>query len=118
MSCSELHHLRQEALLLRSLATEFHIPLTNAVGGYGEVVVRRLRPGADRWTVTDAANTNAKAWIDGDWKPITDLGMDAAHPYSLDEALKTAHQVAEYEGATHEAWVKAAERGPARGGTA
>lgn len=99
----ELHHLRQESLLLRSLATEFHVPLTNTV------VVRRLRLGVDRWSVTDAANTNSQVWIDGEWRLATDLGMDAAHPYSLDEALKTAHQLAEFESATYEAWVKAAK---------
>lgn len=91
----------------KDLATEFRVPLTNEAGGYGEVVVRRLRLGADKWCVTDGANSQSKVWVDGQWTAITDLGLDAAHPYSLDEALTTAHQVAEYEGATYEAWVKA-----------
>ncbi|MEW1565767.1 hypothetical protein AB0454_22610 [Streptomyces sp. NPDC093509] len=103
----ELHHLRQESLLLRSLAQEFRIPLTNSVGGYGEVVVRRWTLAEDRWQVTDGAAKDPKVWIDGEWLPITDVGLEKAHPYTLDEALKTAHQVAEYEGATFEAWVKA-----------
>lgn len=103
----ELHHLRQESLLLRSLAQEFRVPLTNSVGGYGEVVVRRWTLAQDRWQVTDGSLTDPKVWIDGQWLPITSVGLEKAHPYTLDEALKTAHQVAEYEGATFEAWVKA-----------
>lgn len=107
MTNTELHYLRQEALLLRSLTTEFHVPLTNAVGGYGEVVARRMTLDSDKWQVTDGANANRQVWVEGEWKAITSLGMDAAHPYSLDEALKVAHQVAEFEGATFEAWVRA-----------
>lgn len=104
---TELHHLRQEILLLRSLAQEFRVPLANAEGGYGEVVVRRWTLASDRWQVTDGATADPRVWVDGEWKPLTSVGMEAAHPCTLDEALKTAHQVAEYEGATYEAWVKA-----------
>jgi hypothetical protein len=103
---SELHHLRQESLLLRSLAQEFRVPLSNAVGGYGEVVVRRWTLAQDRWQVTDGSVTDPKVWIDGQWLSIASVGLEKAHPYTLDEALKTAHQVAEYEGAAFEAWVK------------
>jgi hypothetical protein len=95
-----------QALLLRSLAQEFRVPLSNAVGGYGEVVVRRWTLAQDRWQVTDGSVTDPKVWIDGQWLSIASVGLEKAHPYTLDEALKTAHQVAEYEGAAFEAWVK------------
>lgn len=113
---NELHHLRQESLLLRSLAQEFRVPLTNTVGGYGEVVVRRWTLGEDRWQVTDGSMTDPKVWADGGWLSIGSVGMEKAHPYTLDEALKTAHQVAEYEGATFEAWVKGTDSAVRGGG--
>ncbi|MFD9443356.1 hypothetical protein [Streptomyces sp. NPDC060001] len=108
---NELHHLRQESLLLRSLAQEFRVPLPNTEGGYGEVVVRRWTLATDQWQVTDGSTADPKAWIDGQWVSFGSVtgGVDRLYPYSLDEALKTAHQVAEYEGAAYEAWVKAAK---------
>ncbi|MFF3256501.1 hypothetical protein ACFYWP_37220 [Actinacidiphila glaucinigra] len=109
MDVSELHRLRQEIQLLRRLGKEFRIPLTNGVGGHGEIVVRRLTLAHDRWQITDGAASNARVWIADDWKPINDVGLEAAHPYSLDEALTVAHQVAEYEGAAYEAEVRASD---------
>lgn len=104
---AETTRLRQDNALLRSLAYEFHVPLSNQEGGYGEVVVRRWTLTDDLWEITDGANTNRQVWIDDAWQPVADVGLTTSHRYALDQALVVARQVAEYEGATYEAWVRA-----------
>jgi hypothetical protein len=110
MSDAELKCLRAELQLLRTFGSEFRIPLTNTVGGYGEIVVRRQSLKLDQWQITDGANSNPKVWVACDWRPIADLSMDAAHPYTLYQALQVAAQLAEYEGAALEALVTALEK--------
>ncbi|MGW0334262.1 hypothetical protein ACWD0J_20740 [Streptomyces sp. NPDC003011] len=109
MSDAELESLRAEVQVLRTFVSEFRIPLANTAGGYGEIVGRRQSLKLDQWQITDGANSNRKVWVAGDWRPIADLSMDAAHPYTLHQALQVAAQVAEYEGATLEALVNALE---------
>lgn len=96
---------------LRALAYELHVPLTNEIGGYGEIVIRRATLADDAWLITDGATTNARIWIDGDWRPYSDYGIRAAHCYTLDQAITEARQVAEYEGAAFEAHVRATAPG-------
>lgn len=103
----ETARLQQEIAQLHSLATELRVPLPNAAGGYGEIVVQRLSLAADLWAVTDGANTKPRVWVDDDWRPLHDLGFTGAFRYTLAEALTVAHQVAEYEGAASEAQAQA-----------
>lgn len=105
---SQLETARRVAAALEqqvALAHEFRVPLTNEVGGYGEVVVEK-DSGLNRWAVTDGALTGKCAWADGYWQHISDIGRKAAYAYALDEALDLAHQVAEFEGAAYEAQVR------------
>jgi hypothetical protein len=106
MSEAELARLRAESQLFRALVSELRVPLTNSVGGYGEIVVRRQSLKLDQWQITDGANSDPKVWVAGKWRPIADRSMDAAHPYTLDQVVQVAAQVGEYESAALEALVR------------
>lgn len=79
-----------------ALAREFRIPLTNTMGGYGEVTVER---GDTGWAVTDGAIGGKQTWVDGSWRYITDVGRTAAFAHTLDQAIALGHEVAAIEGA-------------------
>lgn len=97
----EAARIQQESKLLRTLAYEFRVPLPITVG-YAEVVVRRFTLAHDQWEITDGANHDRKVWVDDGWQLASDVGLAAAHRYTLDEALATAHQVAAREAAAIE----------------
>ncbi|MFE3326828.1 hypothetical protein [Streptomyces sp. NPDC059176] len=86
-----------------ALAREFRIPMTNELGGYGEVVVER---GDTKWAVTDGATTGKQAWVNGAWRYITDVGRVAVFTLSLQEALALGHEVAAIESARTDALVR------------
>lgn len=86
---------------------EHRVPVAPEVGGYGEIVVRRNTLAADRWCITDGANRDRKVWVGGNWQPATSMGLDAAHPYTFDQAMAEARQLAVYETAATEAQVRA-----------
>ncbi|EGX60586.1 MULTISPECIES: hypothetical protein [Streptomyces] len=97
------------------LATEFRIPLPlGSAGGYGEVVVRpdSIR---DRWAVTNGAITGLEAWVAGEgWRRVSDVGPDAVYTLTREKAIILGYQVADLEGALHQAAVAATPRtGPA-----
>ncbi|OEV14070.1 hypothetical protein [Streptomyces nanshensis] len=108
----EVDQARRVAVALEqqlALAREFRVPLPNQVGGYGEITVEK-DPGLRLWAVTDGALSGKRAWVDGDWQRLTDIGRPAAYTHPLDEALELAHQVAEFEGAAYEAQVRVGQR--------
>lgn len=92
-----------------ALAVEFRVPIPQgAVGGYGEVVVRRDQVG-DGWAVTDGAMVGLRAWIEGEgWRPVRDIGRATAYRHTREKALALAHQVAEIEAVCHQALVAVA----------
>lgn len=94
-----------------ALATEFRIPLPlGSAGGYGEVVVRPDSLGG-RWAVTDGATKELQAWVAGQgWRRISDVGPDAAYILTREKAIVLGYQVAELEGALHQAAVAATRR--------
>ncbi|QKV98177.1 hypothetical protein HUT19_41385 (plasmid) [Streptomyces sp. NA02950] len=81
------------------LVREFRIPVKNRLGGYAEVTVERgPGPYDDRWAITDGAFTGKRAWHDGDWHYISDLGAAAAYAHTMDAALTLGEEVAGLEG--------------------
>lgn len=78
-----------------ALVHEFRIPLTNTLGGYGEVCVERR---GDHWAVTDGAYTCRRVWQDDGWTYIGTVGLEAAYVLPLDAALELGHRVARIEG--------------------
>lgn len=92
-----------------AFATQFRLPLTNTVGGYGEVTIER---GAgdyrDLWAVTDGSLTELRAWVEPDgWRHITDVGWAVAYHHTLREAFALGRQVVEIESACLEAQINA-----------
>ncbi|OEV14065.1 hypothetical protein [Streptomyces nanshensis] len=108
----EVNQARSIAVALEqqlALAREFRVPLPNQVGGYGEITVEK-DPGLNLWAVTDGAFSGKRAWVDGFWQHLTDIGRTAAYTHPLDEALELAYQVAEFEGAVYETEVRVGQR--------
>ncbi|MEV8324568.1 hypothetical protein [Kitasatospora sp. NPDC056731] len=90
-------------------ATQFRLPLTNTVGGYGEVTIQRGESQyRDKWAVTDGAFTGLRAWTDPDgWQYISDIGRANAYRYTLEEAFEVGCRVVEIESACYEAEINA-----------
>lgn len=95
--------MQPETLL--QYATQLRIPLTNDVGGYGEITIQRGEgPYRNKWAVTDGSLTSLQVWTSPDgWQPISRLGWAGAYTHTLDEAFALGRQVAEIEGACTEA---------------
>jgi hypothetical protein len=91
---------RAENLAARlNLVREFRIPVKNRLGGYAELTVERgPGPYDDRWAVTDGAFTMKRAWHDGDWHVISNLGPALAYAHTMDGALTLGEEVAGIEG--------------------
>ncbi|MFD0405551.1 hypothetical protein [Kitasatospora sp. NPDC127116] len=96
-------------------ATQFRLPLTNIVGGYGEITIQRGEGEyRDKWAVTDGAFTGLRAWAEPDgwtdgagWQYIGDIGRANAYRYTLEEAFEVGHRAVEIESACCEAEVAA-----------
>lgn len=86
------------------LATEFRIPCTNETGGYAEITVERGM-GPKLWAVTDGSFTGRRAWVNGGWQYLSDVGKVAAYRHTRKEALDLGRQVAAIEGAGIDAHV-------------
>lgn len=87
-------------------ATQFRLPLTNTVGGYGEIVIERGEgPHRHKWAITDGAFTNRQIWIEayGGWTPASSISLATAYDLTLDEAFKLGQRVVEIETARLEA---------------
>lgn len=92
-----------------TFATQFRLPLTNRVGGYGEVTIER---GAgdyrDRWAVTDGSLVRLRVWTGADgWRFISDIGWAAAYRHTLRDAFTLARRAVEIESACYEAQINA-----------
>ncbi|MFJ9771186.1 hypothetical protein ACIRVF_08075 [Kitasatospora sp. NPDC101157] len=96
-------------------ASQFRLPLTNTVGGYGEITIQRGEDlYHDKWAVTDGAFSGCRAWTEADgwtagsgWQYISDIGRANAYRYTLQEAFEVARRVVEIESACSEAEVAA-----------
>ncbi|MFK0047894.1 hypothetical protein ACIQU4_28170 [Streptomyces sp. NPDC090741] len=83
------------------LATEFRVPVpVGSAGGYAEVVVRRDDQG-ELWAVTDGALTGLRAWVDGGWSYVSDIGRAAAFRWTREGAIVVAQQVAALEAGSY-----------------
>jgi len=92
-----------------AFATQFRLPLTNKVGGYGEITIQRGE-GDQRhlWAVTDGAFTGIQAWTEPDgWRYISDIGRAAAYRHTLRDAFDLARRAVEVESACWEAQINA-----------
>ncbi|WP_431784380.1 hypothetical protein [Streptomyces chumphonensis] len=77
------------------LVREFRIPLPDSdVGGYAEIAVLREATGSDRWAITDGAVSGLRAWVDGRWQRVADIGREAAFHFDLDGAFAVVEDVA------------------------
>ncbi|MFD7554201.1 hypothetical protein ACFV9E_06630 [Streptomyces sp. NPDC059835] len=82
-------------------ATEFRVPVpVGSAGGYAEVVVRRDDQG-EMWAVSDGALTGLRAWVDGRWSYVSDIGRAAAFRWTREEAIAVAQEVAELEAGSY-----------------
>lgn len=90
-------------------ATQFRLPLTNTLGGYGEVTIQRGEgQHRERWAVTDGSLHRLQIWTEHDgWRYITDIGATAAYRHTLDQAFEVAQRVVEIESACLEAEINA-----------
>nr|WP_024126493.1 hypothetical protein [Streptomyces sp. FR1]AHE39112.1 Hypothetical protein pFRL3_335 [Streptomyces sp. FR1] len=97
------------------IATEFRIPLPlGSAGGYGEVVVRPDSI-SEKWAVTNGATTGLEAWVAGEgWRRVSDVGPGAVYTLTREKAIILGYQVAEIEGALHQATIATTlQSGPA-----
>ncbi|MCZ0983879.1 hypothetical protein O1L60_44760 [Streptomyces diastatochromogenes] len=89
---------------LAEKAGEFRVPLTNTLGGYGELIVERGPGPFDHlWAVTDGAQREKRFWHVGaagaGWYYLSDTGPSFAYKHDLTAALALAEEVAALEGA-------------------
>ncbi|MFE6272271.1 hypothetical protein ACFVQ9_26160 [Streptomyces goshikiensis] len=81
--------------------TEYRVPVpVSSAGGYAEVVVRRDDQG-ELWAVTDGALTGLRAWVDGGWSYVSDIGRAAAFRWTREEAIAVAQEVAALEAGSY-----------------
>lgn len=88
------------------MTREFRIPLKNRHGGYAELTIERgPGPFDDRWAVTDGAHKGKRAWRNGSWHYLSDIGPALAYAHDMDAALTLGEEVAIIEGASLDAEV-------------
>ncbi|MEU7240248.1 hypothetical protein [Streptomyces sparsogenes] len=88
----QLEQARRIAVELQQqldLATELRIPKPDG----DEIVILRHGANADQWSIKDGGRA-FRAWVNGQWRQLSDISLDDTVTYPLHEALDIARQLA------------------------
>ncbi|MGY0062763.1 hypothetical protein ACWY4P_40560 [Streptomyces sp. LZ34] len=91
-AAAQLEQARRWAAALEAqlaFATELRIPKQDG----DEIVILRHGANADQWSIKDGGRA-FRAWVNGQWRQLSDISLDDTVTYPLHEALDIARQLA------------------------